>query len=200
MQTIKIAILSNSFVLNRGLHIIFTKIRGIIVVEISDNLDNLLPQIKDKQIDFLLTTNDFFNNNNDLKNLYKTNKHLRWAIIETSGIKLNSLYNFEFNLSINDSESVLLKKINEFIEKENKEELNIGTESELSNREKDILREVALGFTNFQIAEKLFISQHTVITHRKKITAKLGIKTISGLTVYAILNNIIEMGDVDELI
>ena len=59
--------------------------------------------------------------------------------------------------------------------------------------------QVALGLTNSQIAEKLFISQHTVVTHRKKITSKLGIKTISGLTVYALLNNLIEIGDVDEL-
>jgi DNA-binding CsgD family transcriptional regulator len=50
---------------------------------------------------------------------------------------------------------------------------------------------VALGFTNQQIADKLFISKHTVISHRKNITSKLGIKTVSGLTVYAVLNNLI---------
>jgi len=63
--------------------------------------------------------------------------------------------------------------------------------SQLSEREKEILKLVALGFTNKEIGEKLFISSHTVIAHRKNITAKLGIKTIAGLTVYAVLNRII---------
>lgn len=61
----------------------------------------------------------------------------------------------------------------------------------LSEREIEILKFVALGYTNKEIGDTLFISTHTVITHRKNITAKLGIKTIAGLTVYAILNGII---------
>jgi DNA-binding NarL/FixJ family response regulator len=67
------------------------------------------------------------------------------------------------------------------------------TESEeLTAREKDVLTLVALGHSNKIIAEKLFISIHTVISHRKNITDKTGIKSISGLTVYAILNNLID--------
>ncbi len=200
MQGVQIVILSRSFVLNRGLQFIFNKIRGINVVEISENLDDLQPLIIDKQIDFILVSDIIFSNNRQLEELYKTNNILRWGIIRTKGIDLHSLFNFELDLSIYDSESLILKKINYFIERENHEHINLSSESELSSREQDVLKEVALGFTNQQIAEKLFISQHTVITHRKKITAKLGIKTISGLTVYAILNNLIEMGDVDELI
>lgn len=200
MQGVQIAILSRSFVLNRGLQFIFNKIRGINVVEISENLDDLQPLIIDKQIDFILVSDIIFNDNKQLEELYKTNNILRWGIIRTKGIDLHTLFNFELDLSIYDSEYLILKKINQFIERENHEHTNLSNESELSSREKDVLKEVALGFTNQQIAEKLFISQHTVITHRKKITAKLGIKTISGLTVYAILNNLIEMGDVDELI
>lgn len=61
----------------------------------------------------------------------------------------------------------------------------------LSPREKTIVRLVSLGYTNKQIAEELFLSVHTVITHRKNIGHKLGIKSVSGLTVYAIVNNII---------
>lgn len=61
----------------------------------------------------------------------------------------------------------------------------------LSERELDILKAVAGGYSNKEIADKLFISINTVITHRKNITEKLGIKTIAGLTVYAIMNNII---------
>ncbi len=66
----------------------------------------------------------------------------------------------------------------------------------ISERETEVLRLVALGFTNNEIGEKLFISVHTVMTHRKNITRKLGIKTVSGLTVYAILNKIIQSAEV----
>lgn len=66
----------------------------------------------------------------------------------------------------------------------------------LSARETDILKEVALGYSNKEIADRLFISINTVITHRKNITDKLGIKTISGLTVYALMNNLINVNDV----
>lgn len=61
----------------------------------------------------------------------------------------------------------------------------------ISIREKEILKWVALGKTNKEIAEMLFISTHTVVTHRKNLTHKLGIKTIAGLTVYALLHGII---------
>lgn len=63
--------------------------------------------------------------------------------------------------------------------------------NELSEREREVLAKVAQGAINKEIADNLNISLNTVITHRKNITAKLGIKTISGLTVYAILNGII---------
>ncbi len=66
----------------------------------------------------------------------------------------------------------------------------------LSDREIDVLKEVALGYSNKEIAERLFISINTVITHRKNITGKLGIKTISGLTVYALLNHLIQPEEV----
>ncbi|MFA8299630.1 MAG: response regulator transcription factor [Hyphomicrobiales bacterium] len=65
----------------------------------------------------------------------------------------------------------------------------------LSSREKTILRHIAMGMTNNEIAEALFISSHTVMTHRKNITRKLEIKTVSGLTVYALLNNIISLNE-----
>jgi len=62
---------------------------------------------------------------------------------------------------------------------------------EISDREKEVLRLVAVGLTNKEIGDKLFISSHTVITHRKNISAKLGIKTIAGLTMYALINHLI---------
>jgi DNA-binding NarL/FixJ family response regulator len=66
-------------------------------------------------------------------------------------------------------------------------------DSQLSDREKEIVKLVAKGLTNKEIADTLFISPHTVMTHRKNISSRLGIKSISGLTVYAILKNLISI-------
>ena len=63
---------------------------------------------------------------------------------------------------------------------------------ELSDREREVLVELSKGLSNKEIADKLHISVHTVITHRKNIIKKTGIKSVAGLTVYAMLNNLME--------
>ena len=71
-------------------------------------------------------------------------------------------------------------------------EHNISESHELSDRERDVLILVARGFTNKEIASELNISPHTVISHRKNIVHKTGIRSVAGLTVYAVLNKLID--------
>ncbi len=66
----------------------------------------------------------------------------------------------------------------------------------LSEREKDIVREVALGKSNKEIADSLYISVHTVTTHRRNICSKLEIHTTAGLTVFAIINHLVDLSEV----
>jgi DNA-binding NarL/FixJ family response regulator len=70
------------------------------------------------------------------------------------------------------------------------------TRQELSAREKEIIVEVVKGLTNKQIAEKLYLSAHTVITHRRNIANKLQIHSPAGLTIYAILNKLVRLEDI----
>ena len=65
-------------------------------------------------------------------------------------------------------------------------------EHELSPREIEVLVLVTKGFINKEIADRLNISLATVISHRKNITAKLGIKSVSGLAVYAVMHGYVE--------
>ncbi len=64
--------------------------------------------------------------------------------------------------------------------------------NKLSSREIEVLVELASGRTQKEIAERLCISPTTVITHRKNISAKLGIRSISGLALYAAINGYIK--------
>ncbi len=90
--------------------------------------------------------------------------------------------------------AVRLMEKKQFNQRKNKQKPSNQNE-ELSDREIDVLREVVQGLSNKEIAEKLFISIHTVITHRKNITRKLNIHTTAGLTIYAIVNNIIDISN-----
>lgn len=67
----------------------------------------------------------------------------------------------------------------------------------LGDREKDIIRCVAKGKSNKEIAEELFISVHTVATHRRNISSKLGIHSAAGLTIFALINNLVDLNEVN---
>ena len=61
----------------------------------------------------------------------------------------------------------------------------------LSERELEIITFIAEGLTNVQIAETLFLSAHTINTHRKNIMAKLGVKNTAGIVMYAVKTNLV---------
>jgi DNA-binding CsgD family transcriptional regulator len=98
-------------------------------------------------------------------------------------------------LNIYDNHTLIVSKANEFLNTfgiKNEEP----TINELTRREIEVLRLVSKGFANKEIADRLSISIHTVISHRKNISEKTGIKSASGLTMYAVLKKII---DIDEI-
>lgn len=61
----------------------------------------------------------------------------------------------------------------------------------LSERESEIIVMIAEGLTNVQIAEQLFLSNHTINTHRKNIMSKLGVKNTAGIVMYAVKTNLV---------
>jgi DNA-binding NarL/FixJ family response regulator len=66
----------------------------------------------------------------------------------------------------------------------------------LSTREREIVVCVVQGLTNKEIADQLCLSIHTVITHRRNISRKLQIHSSAGLTIYAIVNKLVDINDV----
>lgn len=68
----------------------------------------------------------------------------------------------------------------------------------LTPREQEVVVAVVKGLTNKEIAEKFFLSTHTIITHRRNIARKLNIHSPSGLTIYAIMNKLVTLDDVKD--
>jgi DNA-binding NarL/FixJ family response regulator len=62
----------------------------------------------------------------------------------------------------------------------------------ISNREVEIIRLIAQGYTTKEIADQLFLSTHTIVTHRKNIMRKLGINNTASLVIYAVQENIVK--------
>ena len=96
-------------------------------------------------------------------------------------------------IGIYDNTARIIQKLKNAIDENRKNPKN--DLNELSSREKDILAAVAMGKTNKEIADEFNISIYTVISHRCNISQKLGINSIPGLTVYAIMNKLVDMSD-----
>lgn len=73
---------------------------------------------------------------------------------------------------------------------------SVAEQPALSARERDVLALVVKGYINKEIAEELNISLATVIFHRNNISEKLQTRSIGRLTIYAVLNNIVQLSDI----
>ena len=106
------------------------------------------------------------------------------------------LQQFDSILTINDDSTKIEKKLQTLITNNSTSEQKIKNE-DLTERETEILVAMIKGLTNKEIAEKFFISIHTVISHRKNIVRKTGIKSLSGLTVFALINHLVLYEDIE---
>lgn len=115
--------------------------------------------------------------------------------LQTNLVDEESLKQYDGVISIYDSPVSIIKKLRKASESD--QDLSHSDTEGLSSREKEILVCVAKGMLNKEIADYYNISIYTVITHRKNITRKTGIKTVAGLTVYALLNNLIDINSIE---
>lgn len=97
---------------------------------------------------------------------------------------------FDGSIGIYDDEERIGRRLREAVE--NGESEPHRDSNEISEREREVLVLIAGGMINKEIADRLNISVHTVIAHRKNISRKTGIKSVAGLTVYAMMNNMLD--------
>ena len=123
-------------------------------------------------------------------------KSLRLIAFQSALADARLMQRFDAVVSIYDTAEQIKEKLRSVCNSRDGE----ASQELLSAREKEIIVGVVKGLTNKQIAERLFISAHTVITHRRNIAAKLQIHSPAGLTIYAIVNKLVELNDVKNTI
>lgn len=158
------------------------------------SLKELHSTLKNETIDILLIDPAFGGvfNPTDLKDM-SLNQEMKIMALETIKLHRQVLQFFDSSISITDDIETIgdkLKKLCASVTDEPEEK------ESLSTREKEIISLVVKGMTNQEIADKLFLSIHTVITHRRNIARKLEIHSATGLTIYAIVNKIVDISDI----
>ena len=193
----KIIIVEPSPIVSAGLASFFDDMKQVSIVSQLDRLDRMEEKLAAYNPDILII--------NPLLIAYDTNEHFLKicrdfsnvipVALVTSYVDAGILKQFKDVIEINDSKQKVVTKIFNLFS-DNKLSQDKPESIELSNRETDVLVALVKGLTNKEISDKLYISVHTVITHRKNIVRKTGIKSVSGLTVYALLNNLVDESEI----
>lgn len=183
----------DSYLVRKGMVFILNRIQGVRVLKEFGAGDPFMTYLKGHKVDYVIMGQSEFERSADL---FISSPELleRTVLIHED----RSQQDTHTIIHLQENKESIIRKIQNLLDPGFPSESE-ALSTKLSPRETTIVRMVSMGLTNRQIAEKLFLSAHTVMTHRKNISSKLGIKSVSGLTIYAIVNNIITIEEVSSL-
>lgn len=193
MEKIKILLIEKSPIVAKGLQSMLQECAHMEVVAVLTDLDRLQERLIAQNPDVIILNPSLidFSKRQSFKSLIQEAANIPIVALVYAYFEKQWLNNFDAVIDISDDRSRIEKKINDVIHIENGHNESADV-YELSDREREVLIELAKGLMNKEIATKLHISIHTVMTHRKNIIRKTGIKSTAGLAVYAMLNNLVE--------
>lgn len=121
---------------------------------------------------------------------------------------INCVADIEGHCAVEDN--VLVPAVKEIVNRNREKAIRSGSEAdshtsnlegttELSRRECEVVACIALGLSTKEVADRLNLSTHTVNTHRRNICNKLDIHSAAGLTIYAIIHNLIDIADIRKM-
>lgn len=198
MKNNKILVVETSPLISSGLSSFFEGMNQFTVSAVVDNMEDLQDKMVIHNPDILIINPimiGYYAINNFFKNLSQNYPNIHCVALVTTYIDKNILRYFKEIVELSDNKQKVVNKLINLLN--NSDETTSQENIELSNREVDVLVSVAKGMTNKEISDLLSISVHTVITHRKNIVKKTGIKSVAGLTVYALLNNLVEESEIN---
>ena len=195
LKPCKIVIIEPSPVIQQGLKVLIEAHPEFIVQNVCCDFPHFQKCSSNYTADVILINPsilEFYNKSFSIRNLFSGYTKAVFVAILYKYVHSGILQDFDGVVDIYDeSPSVVEKLLTILKTNSTKNEEESDENQDLSDREKEILASVAKGLTNKEIADKHCISIHTVVTHRKNITRKTGIKTVSGLTIYAMFNNLV---------
>jgi len=156
------------------------------VLEPEMDTDNLNERLLASRPDIVLINPTLIDNVNRLR----TGEHpMALVALVYQYVERETLKPYDGVVDIRDSRAVIIETLAQALPSDSDSGKN---NYELTKRETAVLVQLAQGKTNKEIADALNVSVHTVISHRKNISHKTGIKSVAGLTVYAMLNNLVD--------
>ena len=199
-EVIRIAIAETSVIIRGGLTAALKRLPNVKVQPIELLSIEALHDCVRTQCPDMLIVNPAFGDYFDIGKFREetSGKKIRVIALVTSFVDASLLSKYDESISIFDDLERLSKKISGLLNVPSEEE-DLENQDALSQREKEIVICVVKGMTNKEIAEKLFLSIHTVITHRRNISKKLQIHSAAGSTIYAIVNKLVTLNDVKGL-
>lgn len=198
MQKNQVIIFSPSVIIRKGLQSIIEKIQNTIIVAQIDSLDELKETAVKTDCDYIIIDTQLTNESKEIDHILRSHFE-SFKTIWLTNTKQPQIKNSDCIISLNQTQNKILDTLQKLFGNSSKSQNESITPDGISKREADILKYIAMGYSNKEVADKLYISAHTVVTHRKNITRKLGIKTAPGLTIYAILNKIIDVNDTEKI-
>ena len=198
-KVINIIIVEASDIIYEGLLSIITNTGQSFNIQIAENL-NELEQLNLKNKTDIVIINPILiqNQTRDFQTLKKELNGIHWIGVVYTFFDHHLLSLFDDVISINDSPNKIITSIQKMLLDNQLHDGQNQTQETLSERETEVLKLLVSGNANKEIADKLNISTHTVMSHRKNISQKTGIKSVSGLTIYAVVNNIIAIDNYRE--
>ena len=188
---LKCMIVESSDLLYAGLVAMLGQIRAGVQVVRTQDVSRLREQIKREKPDVLLINPLWAGGETPSRIKATTDRPDLLCVAFLSDLSsLSVVTEYDAQISIYDGFEQIRDRMEALSPKDSEEEKT------LTQREQEIVTYVVKGFTNKQIADKLFLSQHTVVTHRRNIASKLNIQSSAGLTVYAIANKLVRLEDI----
>ncbi len=191
---IKFAIAETSDLVFEGLAAVIGKINSEYRISRVEDVHRLAAQVAAERPDVLIVDMAFIGMESPDKFRAALNRSEMVLVGLVTALRdMRHVQGFDEYISLFDE----YKRIEEKILRLTSRETETGElEKSLSQREKEIVSYVVKGFTNTQIAEKLCLSKHTVITHRRNIANKIQVHSSAGLTIYAIMNKLVKLEEV----
>lgn len=192
-----IAIMENSKIIFEGLQAIICHSSLDCCVNRVETLEKLTEMIEHTPIDILIANPmQFVNREKEIKKLRRAYPTLAIAGIDFGIINHQPMLT-DLSFTLYDSPEHILHSLMKLQEKSRSTEQEKEEDDNLTPREIEVLTGLVNGMINKEIAQQLHISIHTVVRHRKNITLKTGIRSQSGLTIYAISKKIVSIEDID---